>query len=79
MYKKLTGIISESILDEMVAQPKLIHDHMECIIFDGWRVPLEMILNLRKEKPTKQKKKKKEKGVLVSYRFRSLFWIDGEH
>lgn len=34
------------VLDQIVAQPKIIHDHVKSIIFDRWRIPLEMLLNL---------------------------------
>jgi len=38
----------------MAVQPKLILDHMECIISDGGRVPLEMPMNLIKHNPKKK-------------------------
>jgi len=38
----------------MAAQPELVHDHMECIISDGGRVPLEMLLNLIKDNPKRK-------------------------
>lgn len=37
-----------SVFDRMVAQPKVIHNHMECVITDGGRIPLEVSLNLIK-------------------------------
>jgi hypothetical protein len=40
--------LNQLVFDHMAAQPKIIHDHMECIIFYwGW-IPLEMLLYLRK-------------------------------
>jgi hypothetical protein len=38
--------LEQLVFDHMVAQPEIIHDHMECIIFDRGRIPLEMLLDL---------------------------------